>query len=487
MATINQNDLRIKNAKNLIDSFNSPDGGALSYVFMGRVQPWEQENSPPQPQNNYQTFYNTYDNLFAMKRIMNSDVYSMIPKISWVSGTVYDYYRQDYSTERRSFTGASNLYDCKWVIRNSLNVVYVCLNNNGNTPSTVEPLNTSNEAFETSDGYQWQRVYTITAGVYNTYGTDDFMPIQNNDVVSVTDGAISTVIVENPGADFTNTPAGSQTQVPYYYCNIDGDGVGAVARVRVVFGSAISVEVVRPGSGYTFATLNFTADNSYASLSDLDTDTSPLNPAGDGTFSSTVIIPPPGGWGSDLVRQLGATRVGVFSSLNFDLFNFFTGSFRQVGILQDMTVSQTNPTSVNACYAVQIDKNNILPGKIYASGETITQVVTDSDNQSHIAKGTVIAYDSASGVIRYSQDSSNVDADDTLYRFGGSAKITGLTTGLSASPTDYTGDLTDIPFIGGYSVPQVTAYSGYMTYLANVSPVVRDEQQTERISLVIAF
>ena len=147
MATVNTNDLRIKNAKNLIESFTGPDGEALAYLFVGRVQPWLDENLPPTPQNNYKTFYDTYDNIYAMKRIAQTDSYHMIPKLNWASGVVYDYYRQDYTTVNKSYTGASNLYDCRWIVRNQTNNVYVCLNNKDGIPSTSEPQNTSNEPF----------------------------------------------------------------------------------------------------------------------------------------------------------------------------------------------------------------------------------------------------------------------------------------------------------------------------------------------------
>ena len=485
MTTINTNDLRIKNAKNLIKSFTGPDGEALAYLFVGRVQPWFDENLPPTPQNNYKTFYDTYDNLYAMKRIAQTDSYHMIPKLNWASGVVYDYYRQDYTTINKSYTGASNLYDCRWIVRNQTNNVYVCLNNKEGIPSTSEPQNTSNEPFVTADGYQWQRVYNLTAGDYSDYSTNNFMPITSTEVVTATDGAISTVIIENPGGSFTVNPIGAPNQIPFYFCNIDGDGSGAVAKVTITGGQVSDIEVVRPGSGYSYATLDFTPNNVYASLSNLDQEKNALNPAGDGTFRSTVIVPPPGGWGTDLVRELGGTRVGVFSSLNYNLFQYFEASFRQLGILQDMTLSSTNPTSVEACYAVHVE--TLVSGTTYSMSETITQVVTDDDGVGHLAKGFVIGYDEDTGVLRYTQSSANVDVDGNLYRFKGTNKVTGLTSEQSSSPVISTETITDIQFVAGYATPEVTPYSGIMTYLTNISPVTRDPLQTERISLLIAF
>ena len=104
------------------------------------------------------------------------------------------------------------------------------------------------------------------------------------------------------------------------------------------------------------------------------------------------------------------------------------------------------------------------------------------------AIGVVISYDVSSGVIRYTQNSTTVDSDGNLYRFSGDGDITGLTSGLTGVvETDFIGDSTEISFVDGYAMPDLTAYSGLMTYLANVSPVTRDPLQSERISIVIAF
>ena len=209
MATVNANDIRVKNATDLIRSFNPTPTDPKAYVFMGRVQQWLDDNAPPTPQNNYKEFYTTYDDLFALKRIKPTDAYHMIPRFNYNSGLVYDYYRQDYSEINRTYSGSSDLYGARWIVRNQNNVVYVCLFNNNNSVSTVEPLNTSNEPFFTTDGYQWQRVYTLTQSVYANYSTDNLMPIELNQVVTSTEGAISTVIIENSGGGFTVNPIGA--------------------------------------------------------------------------------------------------------------------------------------------------------------------------------------------------------------------------------------------------------------------------------------
>ena len=102
--------------------------------------------------------------------------------------------------------------------------------------------------------------------------------------------------------------------------------------------------------------------------------------------------------------------------------------------LQDMTLTETNPTSASACYAVQVE--GILQGTSYLSGETIEQTIT-VDTVERIAKGTVISYDTTSGVIRYSQDSTNTDVDGNLYRFAGTTTIKGVTSQLECNSYNF--------------------------------------------------
>jgi hypothetical protein len=70
------------------------------------------------------------------------------------------------------------------------------------------------------------------------------------------------------------------------------------------------LRVVRAGSGYTYGTLEFTANKCYQSLPNLDAEKNALNPGGDGTFRSTVVVPPPGGWGTDLQERTGRHQSG---------------------------------------------------------------------------------------------------------------------------------------------------------------------------------
>ena len=53
--------------------------------------------------------------------------------------------------------------------------------------------------------------------------------------------------------------------------------------------------------------------------------------------------------------------------------------------------------------------------------------------------------------------------------------------------SDYTADLNDLSFSGGYANPEVTKYTGELLYLSNISPVLRQGTQTEKVTLTISY
>ena len=501
MATVNLNDLRVKNAKNLLDSFNSPGNDAQAYMFIGRPIAWPTgDNNPPTPTNNFREFYNVYDQMLSLKRVNDIDAYHMIRRNKWQSGVTYDIYRDNYSSQNKSFTGQTNLYDSTYYVINSSNYVYVCLDNNGNSSSTVEPQDLNDDAFYTSDGYQWLKLYSLTEANLTDHATEDFIPIitlTDNNVISGVTGAVYTVLIDSPGANYTSNPAGFSNQLPYYYCKIKGDGRGAVARVSLTLGRVSKIEVIRNGIDYTEGNLDFTANNVYGSLVDLDAGINALNPQGDGTFRSSVIISPPNGWGSDLPRDLGGTRVGIFSKLLDTDFDFIEDvTFRQIGIIQDPVLNSTAPVNaatLSASYAIAYTN---LAGAGYQIGETISQSV-EVDGIIRTAKGQVVNVDTNNNVIKYIQDPNlHRDLDNgELYRFGTLASqsnttvlIVGETSGTSSNPdTTRSGSYVDLNFNEGYAQPEINKYSGLMTYLTNQPPITRQADQSERISLIVGY
>ena len=482
MATINANDLRVKNTKNLASDLET-----TSYMFISKPTEWATgDENPPTPTNNYREYNNTWDEMLSMSLITADDIHYMIPRVPWTSGIVYDMYRHDYTSTNTAASGAKNLYNAVFYVINQNYDVYVCLSNDGNTASSVEPQNTSGTPFFTSDGYQWLRVYRLTADEIFNSVTNNYIPTSSNELVNGVDGAVHTVVIDTPGSEYTINPAGVTNQIPYYYCNIVGDGNGAVARVTCDGNSITQVEVVRSGSGYTYAELDFVSGRTYSSLNSLDNQSNGLNPLGDGTFTSTVIIGPPGGWGTDIVSELGATRVGVFTTLDFNESDFYPDvTFRRIGILKDPTFRIPQPATATGSFAINV--TDYGGPASYTIGERLGQVVTVNGVAKN-AFGTVVAYDTENNVVRYIQDPTiHADGDGNTYAFSGDGYVNGLTSGKSTRPTTFSGTLVDTSFSAGYSSPEANKYSGEMIYLSNVSPVLRQSTQSEKVSLIISY
>jgi hypothetical protein len=71
------------------------------YYFLGKTLTWTDEASPPYPIDSFQYEKDTRNEIITLKQIKPSDVGFVIPRINWISGTVYDIYDDQYSTEVR--------------------------------------------------------------------------------------------------------------------------------------------------------------------------------------------------------------------------------------------------------------------------------------------------------------------------------------------------------------------------------------------------
>jgi hypothetical protein len=69
------------------------------YYFLGRTLEWTDASNPPYPIDSYAYERAVRDDIITLKSIAPSDVAFVIPRTNWTSGTVYDMYDDEYSTE----------------------------------------------------------------------------------------------------------------------------------------------------------------------------------------------------------------------------------------------------------------------------------------------------------------------------------------------------------------------------------------------------
>ena len=485
MAAIITNKFRINNAEQFVESF-SESAATTYYLFIGRAHSWATDAdvqgnsinegtdaSPPTPNDDVTSEFYNYDDMIGAKLISSSDVSHVIPRRNWTTGTTYDMYEHNISSSNAANSGATNLFDSTYFVMNSSNAVYKVIENDGATASTVEPTSTSNSIFETSDGYRWKYMYSLTSAETLNFMSTDFIHVSTDSTVSAAavDGALDTILVVAGGSSFNTSSGSTISAIP-----IRGDGSGGVASVTISSGAITAATVTTAGSGYTFA---------YIRDADIIAAT---NAGGAGSGSNlNVIIPPKGGHGSNAVKELG----GFFVMLNKSLVGVEGTSdigvgndFRRIGLVRDPTnfggSTVATATTRRQLYAIKFAS---VSGT-FTADEEINQASTG-------AVGKVVEFDSTNLILYYYQTrfpDVGTDSNGNLTAFSGANAITGQSSSASATPNTSDSNTTNgVAFSSGYANPELAYDSGDIIYVEERSPITRASDQTENVKLIIEF
>ena len=485
MAAIITNKFRINNAEQFVESF-SESAATTYYLFIGRSHSWATDTdgqgrsinegtdaSPPTPNDDITSEFYNYDDMLGAKLLTSSDVSHVIPRRNWTTGTTYDMYEHNISSSNAANSGATNLFDSNFFVMNSSFAVYKVIENDGATASTVEPTSTSNSIFETSDGYRWKYMYSLTSSETLNFMSTDFIHVSTDSTVSAAavDGALDTILVVAGGSGFNTSSGSTISAIP-----IRGDGSSGIASVTISSGAVATATVTTAGSGYTFA---------YIRDADIITAT---NAGGAGSGANlNVIIPPKGGHGSNAVKELG----GFFVMLNKSLVGVEGTSdigvgndFRRIGLLRDPTnfgtTTVASATTRRQIYAVKFAS---VSGT-FTADEEINQASTG-------AVGKVVEFDSTNLILYYYQTrfpDCGIDSNANLTAFSGANAITGQSSSASATPdTSNSNTVNGVEFSSGYANPELAYDSGDIIYVEERSPITRASDQTENVKLIIEF
>lgn len=527
MSAIITDQLRILNAKSFVSDVESSNNSY--YAFVGLTNPSDYQTNwdanPPAPKDSFDQENDYWDTMVALKKIKPDDVRQVIRKVMWSSGTTYDMYRHDITrTSTSSPSGATNLYSANYYVVNSDYRVYICLHNGVSPenpegrPSLEEPLFTDLEpraAGTSGDGYIWKYLYTIRPSDIIKFDSTNFIPVPKNWGQSGTEsfviksnasngGQLKIATITSRGVDL-GAANRTYTNVP-----IKGDGSGAEATIVVGNDSTVeSVTISKGGSGYTYGTIDFAAGG---------VPTGTLPPA------FKVIIPPKGGHGYDIYRELGAYSVLVYSRIENDNENpdFILGNqISRVGIvrnpLEPSSTSLLSQDKASSVYALKLTGIS-APDDFASARFTPDSVITQTVGTGVTAVGRVVSYDATTGVVKYWQDRSmvgfNTDGSPktnpqygfTLNQFtatpgsGGSLTISGGSINLNIDTTFGTEESPAITtvlnnrtyhlgqfFVKGVSQPEVKKYSGEIIYIDNRPSITRSQNQKEDIKVILQF
>jgi len=518
MSAIITDQLRILNAKNFVSAATSDTNSYYAFVGLPNATDYSStwNTTPPSPRDSFEQENDYWDTMIALKKINSSDVKQVVKKTTWTSGTIYDMYRHDISSSKPSKpSGAISLYDANYFVVNRDYKVYVCLfngidpDNPTGKPSLDEPTFTDLEprgAGDSGDGYIWKYLYTIKPNDIIKFDSTNFIPVprdwetntedasvRNNASIS---GQIKIITITNRGVG-VGTADRTYLKVP-----IKGDGSGAEATIVVNSESKVeSITISNGGSGYTYGSVDLESGGA---------------PTGSTRPTFDVIIPPKGGHGADIYRELGAKNVLIYSRIDNDATNpdFVTGNqIARVGIVENpvifgQTTTLLSDAKASAVYALKLTGAG-LESAVFTADSRFTQTIGTGVT----AVGRVISYDSTTGVLKYWQDKSLVGfntngsqnnapsygfnlnrftssptGDGNLNIIGGSVTLTidDAFTGLSTSINNRTYYLGQ-SFTNGVSNPEVKKYSGNIIYVDNRPSITRSINQKEDIKVILQF
>ena len=522
MSAIITDQLRISNAKNFVSTASSTDNSYYTFVGLTNATDYYStwDDSPPAPKDSFEQENEYWDTMIALKKIKPDDINLVVRKIVWTSGTIYDMYRHDISRDNpASQSRATSLYSSNFYVVNSDFKVYICLDNGASpendfrgNPSLDEPNFTDLEpksAGDSGDGYIWKYLYTIKPSEIIKFDSVNFIPVPkdwetNSEYFAIRSNAgalnnqLKTILIKNRGVGLE--PANTiYTNVP-----IKGDGTGAEATIVINNDSRVeSITISSGGSDYTYGSVDLSSISF---------------PSGTTKPSFEVIIPPKGGHGANIYRELGSYNISIFSRIENDNENpdFITGNkIARVGIVE-------NPQSYNSISLLDIDKASAIAAlkltgigystTSFSANSTITQTISTGTT----AVGRVISYDKNTGVLKYWQDKTlvgfNSDGsrnENPTYGFnlnkftsnvgsGGTTLISGTNLlidtnfgsetnpGISTIINNRIYNLGQ-SFVRGISNPEVKKYSGNIIYVDHRPSITRSSSQKEDIKVILQF
>jgi len=501
MADLVTREFRIHNAEQFLEQFgeSTPDN---IYLFIGRPKSWAVDASPPTlTQTIREIYYNPYENILAMKKVISSDVSYASPRYNWTTGTVYGQYSSDADYFSTQF----------YVITDEFKV-YKCISNNSGATSTNKPTSTGLTQFTLGDGYTWKYMFTLDAVDAVKFLTSDYFPVKKLlsdngsnqwDVqAAAINGGISYVGVSAGGSAYlthsgsvvasapnTVTLAAGASGSNSVYNNyavyiISGTGAGQIRTISGYVGSTkvatlsanwatnpdpSSVYIVSPrvtavGNGTGFSAYSEVTTGAVTKINILAAGTgyTQIEASVVGTTGSgATLVPslsPVGGHGANPVSELLGHNITLNIKMTGTESNLVPvdNDFRVVGLIANPKLAaNTAASATSLVYDMTTKLNTNAATGTFVADETITG-------------GT----SGATAVIVKRESSTQLSVTSIVGTFVNTEVITGTTSGAVAT-------------ISSQTAPLVQRYSGKVLYVRNQTPVFRSSDQTEEYKITV--
>ncbi len=313
------------------------------------------DTNPPTPYDTISNEMQTWDEVLAAKNIGSADVSFVVPRYNWVSGETYAAY-DDADTY---------LFEKPFYVLNRDYRVYKCIDSNGGSAVFDEPSSTDLDKYtQTSDGYIWKFMYSISPADVVKFVTPEWIPVQT--IYNYDEKAANTYQLDQSNVQL-NAVDGDITRL----VSIAGGSVGSPAAnaAYTITGDGNSVSATQADGQLAIATAAVEGDVT-PFRGDVDT----------GDVDTRAVVSPRGGHGFDAVRELGGFYVMVNTRLEYDQSGsiFVDNDFRKIGLLSD----PLKGTSSHIRYDNSGDDQSgglitIIQGEV-ANGGGVPQVYTSS-------------------------------------------------------------------------------------------------------------
>lgn len=435
----------------LFSEANDGNDSNQYYIGIGKADAYDSSDTVSTPIRTIQEEREARANLQSIKRV--TGVSFVIPRYNWTSGTIYSAWSDN----------VVGLPANPYYVLTEDNEVYVCakrgLDALGNeNPSTIKPSYSNagvdqTAAFQTSDGYIWKLVYSLSAARASTFLSSGYIPIED---IAIDSGGANTFELQQLNIQNTATPgqilgfeviSGGAGYTTAPTITINGNGTGAAATATISGGVIVKAEMTNFGSGYDFASAKLSSGSAV------------LRP----------IIGPRDGVGKSAISDLKSSSVMFnIKSDGAEGGNFnITNDFRQIALLKNprLTDSAGGEGPIYTLNSAKVGRFMTLTGTVAASGFVVDEVITGGTSG---VTAFVDELDSALGnIIYYHQNSNSV-----IGEFTDGENITG--NGVGSATID-----------SGNKYTAVDMFSGDLLYLENRAKITRSAAQTEDIKVII--
>jgi len=408
--------------KALIDEMTDNILSNTSYYYAFAANP--KSYTGPLPNNtvdDYSAYFENDWTLIFGKRLFPKNFAPLIQNNIWANNTVYKRYDntdQELYSNNQFYVISEPDY-----IGGTYNI-FKCIDNANGNPSTIKPNIVQTTSFQTSDGYKWRYLTSISYRQYKTFSTPEFCPVYGNNITAIyanNYAGVETIVISNGGIGYTTYHEGvvkfansSVIQIEnsssqenglynnsaiYIYNTTDTTGQiftvnnyvsNSVGHWIYIDGEAntdnilpeatlykISPRVVFKSDGNTdpiaYSVVNSTTNSiSQINILSIGSDITWANvsiASSQGAGANLYpIVPPPGGHGAEIVSELNVKAFGVtFNFSNTEISTIPTNlSYNKIGLIKNPHILISN-TMIGAA-------NNISKGNTFTSN-TFNQIL----------------------------------------------------------------------------------------------------------------